>query len=399
MNPSYPRYLKLVLATLAGIVALAGTFNLLIDPLNVTGAPAIQGVNAIKPYLDHHRELVRWQIARRHCASAVILGNSRAEIGLDPTHPAFGALGLEAVNLAIPGTDAATAARFLRWLKAQGCLPRVLIVGVEFFDQLGADASAPPMADELPPQLDAGWAADAVFSLTGLKDSLTTLAVQRQRRPAILTDRGFNPLWHYEDEVARSGHHGLFRQRAVENLRTWERRTRQPRPPGAGISGDDAALQAMLDIAGSAGTEVHLIVYPYHAQLRLLMERQGLGPRFAQWKHDLVRRAAVSEAAGAKARVWDFSGLSVETMEPIPAAGDRRSRMRHYWEAGHFTKALGDRVLEQVLSGQQDFGRRLQAATVRDEVTQDRAAVQRLLDQASPLREDVEQLLVLARPR
>ena len=69
-------------ATLATLLLVAG-INIATDPLDAFGTPRLQGFNALKPHLDHHRELTRWRQAGRLCPSAVILGNSRAEIGLD----------------------------------------------------------------------------------------------------------------------------------------------------------------------------------------------------------------------------------------------------------------------------------------------------------------------------
>ena len=114
------RYLRWMLATVVATVLLTGAFNLVVDPLDVVGAPSIAGFNAVKPYLDHHRELVRWRSALRHCPSAAVFGNSRAEIGVDPENPLFARQGLNAVNQAIPGTDATMTLRQLRWLQEIG---------------------------------------------------------------------------------------------------------------------------------------------------------------------------------------------------------------------------------------------------------------------------------------
>ncbi|KAF0102839.1 MAG: hypothetical protein FD187_798 [bacterium] len=54
-------------------------------------------------------------------------------------------------------------------------------------------------------------------------------------------------------------------------------------------------------------------------------------------------------------------------MEPVPLRGDRATEMRWYWEAGHFKRELGDRILEEVLSGERGrtgFGVRLDARNI-----------------------------------
>src|SRR6476620_3869448 len=98
-------FLRCMSITAFALVLVAGAVNVLVDPLGVFGSPRIAGINALKPYVDHDRDLIRWRAARRECPNAAIFGNSRAEIGLDPDHPMFRQHGLRAFNHAIPGSD------------------------------------------------------------------------------------------------------------------------------------------------------------------------------------------------------------------------------------------------------------------------------------------------------
>ena len=151
---SWASYLRWMLTTLAICVALVGAINVFVDPLGIFGSPRIPGINATKPYLDHHRDLTRWQAARRVCAGAGIFGNSRAEIGFDPRHPAFAAAGLSAFNYALPSAPASTIDRQLKWLASIGCTPKLAIVGVEFNDFLGTTKAVPLPPVDAPPQID-----------------------------------------------------------------------------------------------------------------------------------------------------------------------------------------------------------------------------------------------------
>ena len=387
-------YLRWSCAALLATLLLVAGINIATDPLDAFGTPRWRGFNAVKPHLDHHRELTRWRQAQRLCPSAVILGNSRAEIGLDPEHPAFAARGLSAANQAVPGTAVDTAYRQLQWLKSAGCMPRLVVVGVEFFDFLGAEpapAAAAAPGPLQPPALDAAFLAETVFSLSGLGDALSTVTLQSASYPATLTARGFNPLLNYEPEVARNGHFALFRQRALENTRNWSRKTAATRPPGGQESFNAQALRALLALTAESATEVHLVVYPYHAQVRLLMEKLSLGPVFSDWKKQLLQLAEQAPAASGRVSLWDFSALHAHTLEPIPAPSDKRTRLQYYWEGGHFKKALGDLMLTRILSGETgDFGMRLDSANVQAHEAADREAVERLASAPSALRDDVE---------
>lgn len=388
-------YLRWMLASAFFVIAIVGAFNALIDPLGVFASPRISGVNAIKPYLDHHRELSRYQRARRLCASTGIFGNSRAEIGFDPNGTAMTAHGLSAFNHAIPGTGASSSYRQMIWLQSANCVPKTIFLGVEFFDFLGGSVPQllPTRATDPAPQPDSRFLAESVFSITGLRDSLTTLFLQQSRYPATSTDRGFNPLLNYIPEVERSGHYALFRQRAEENSRNWAHKHLRLRPIDGGISDDEATIDAILSVATQEGGTTYIIIYPYHAQIRMMIERLGMGELFADWKRLVVAIAERNVQRGGKVEVWDFSGVAPETLEAIPAKGDRQTQLTHYWEAGHFKKELGDLVISRLFGMQSDFGIRLNSENIESWLVEDRNRVLAILATPSPLRGEVDDVL------
>lgn len=392
-DPSWKSYLRWMLATCLLVISLTGLLNILIDPLGVFDSPRISGINSVKPYLDHHRHLARFAAARRACAPTGIFGNSRAEIGFDPLSPAFLERGINAFNHAIPGSNANTAYRQLLWLEAGGCLPKQIVLGVEFFDFLGGAPAVtlPTLQTNPPPALDERFLAESVFSITGLRDSLTTLIAQRADFAPTITNLGFNPLRNYLQEVSRNGHHVLFRQRAEENLRNWSSRPKRLHPIEGGVSDDEMSVNAIIARSAASGSRIILVIYPYHAQIRLLLERMGLGELFSEWKRQVFRLA--ERHAGANVEVWDFSGISNETLEPIPAPGDRSSHLAYYWEAGHFKKELGDRLLARLTGREDSFGTRLEQQTLEAWLDRDRATVKSLLANSSPLAADVDQLV------
>lgn len=398
MSP-WLRYLRWMFATLLTTVALCGAFNTLVDPLGIFGTPRIPGFNATKPYLDHHRDLARWRAANRLCPTAGIFGNSRAEIGFDPEHPDFARLGLVAYNHAIPGTPINIALRQLHWLNDAGCKPKLVIVGVDFFDFLGAQpARMPPPAIPPAPRIDASVLAETVFSVTALLDSINTIAIQRASHPASLSPRGFNPLLNYVREVEQKGHYALFRQRAIENARNWTRKSPRIHPDNGSESVEYAGLDAFLHDTSMMGATVHVVIYPYHAQIRLMLERAGLGQLFTEWKASLLAAAERPRSANADIKVWDFSGVSPETTESIPAPGDRQTHLTYYWEAGHFKKTLGDRILDRILLDRPGFGQLLTPANLDGWLMEDRKRVTDLASKAPDLILEVDSLFTNAKP-
>jgi hypothetical protein len=394
-NP-HARYLYWMFAVLVGTIALCGAINVFVDPLGIFGSPRLAGINATKPYLDHHRVLARWQAARRLCADVGIFGNSRAEIGLDPEHTVFGRLGLTAFNHAIPGSSITNSVQQLGWLQQAGCAPKEIVLGVEFFDFLGGSPVKAPLVESAAPKVGLDVLAETVFSITGLHDSLTTLAVQRTRYPATLTERGFNPLRNYVPEVEHAGHYVLFRQRAEENLKRWVRKAPRIHTESGGLSEDFAGLDAFLKQAASAGSTVRLVIYPYHAEILLMMDRADLLGLLEQWKAEIVASADKYAKAGMKVEVIDFSGLSAETSEPIPPRGDKR-HLAYYWEAGHFKKELGDRMLDRIFGGETGFGIRLDNLTLAHQNETDRQKIRREREANSGLAREVDSLFAVSR--
>jgi hypothetical protein len=388
---SWASYLRWMLTTLAICVALVGAINVFVDPLGIFGSPRIPGINATKPYLDHHRDLTRWQAARRVCAGAGIFGNSRAEIGFDPRHPAFAAAGLSAFNYALPSAPASTIDRQLKWLASIGCTPKLAIVGVEFNDFLGTTKAVPLPPVDAPPQIDGKVLAETVFSLTGLQDSLKTLALQRARYGATLTELGFNPLDNYIAEVNNSGHYVLFRQRAEQNARAW-RRMEPAIQPASGLSIDQQALEAVLAGLEATGSTTRLVIYPYHAEIRLIQARLGLAGLFDDWRRMIVAMAARHPGV----EVWDFSGIGPEVLEAIPAPGDRQTHLRNFWEAGHFKRELGDRVVARAMGeagADSAFGLRLTPDNIDRALADDSRKLQALLATPSPLLAEVDDVV------
>jgi hypothetical protein len=280
-------------------------------------------------------------------------------------------------------------------MERANCLPKTIFLGVEFFDFLGGSARQPLPSLEThpPPERDTKFYAESVFSISGLNDSITTLLLQHSRYPATLTDHGFNPLFNYIPEVERSGHYVLFRQRAEENIRNWARKPLRIRAQDGGPSDDEVTVDAILAKAAQGGSTMYIIIYPYHAEIRLMIERLGMGQLFSDWKRIVVGLAEKSAAQGGQVQVWDFSGISPETLEGIPEKGDRTIHLAHYWEAGHFKKELGDLIIDRLLGKQSDFGIKLDSGNIDSWLAEDRRRVQSLLHTSSPILREVEDLL------
>lgn len=365
----------------AGVLLAAGT-ALLVDPYGIFRFVQKPGFNAVKPRPDRYQEEIKLTVARSLHPDVLIAGNSRAEIGFNPDHPALNASGRIGYNLSIPGTSILATRRQLDYLLAEGQPPSLAILGVEFLDFLTDPAVRRRQAAAAGPgnKVDAlAWKLDAVFSLAALSDSLATLRLQRDPEGKTIAPNGFNPLLEYRRYAREGGYHALFQQRAEEYAKTFVRLPHAVSAPEAGGSPDLDALRDILRRLAPS-TEVHLVIYPYHAQMLAMFEAAGLWDAFEQWKAILAREAAAVRQAnpGARITLWDFSGYSPYQCEPVPGKAEKRKETRWYWEAGHFKSELGHVMLSRMVGNEADnFGHVLTVGRLDENarrILQERAA-------------------------
>lgn len=354
------RFARLWLLTLALSLAAVALFNAFIDPWGLHGLVRIDGVNAVK--IRPERAIGELKLARalRHRPDALILGNSRADIGLDPAHDTLTTLAQRPFNLAEPGAALTAQVHQLEALLTAGHRPHLLLVGLELFDLLNAE---PLRRTDWRPRDDLGaqqrvTRLQSVITLSALGDSLLTLRAQHDPHAATLRDDGFNPLRDYEGMAAREGYAPLFRQRAAENAR---RIGAHRWPSRLDATADFIALRRLLELADQHDIRVECFTYPYHAHILGTLHRAGLMDEVAAWKQALADTVHAAAAQGANVRLWDFVAVTPETAEAVPPPGDRHSVTHWYWEGGHFKAALGHRMLERMLGtgGTENFGRQL----------------------------------------
>ena len=126
------------------------------------------------------------------------------------------------------------------------------------------------------------------------------------------------------------------------------------------------------------------------------MNRAGLLGVFEQWKAEIIASVDKYAKAGMKVELIDFSGFSAETSEPIPVRGDK-THLAYYWEAGHFKKELGDRMLDRIFGGETGFGTRLDRRTLALQREADRQKIQKEREANSSLAKEVDSLFEQAR--
>lgn len=343
---------KMAFLVISGVV-LSILFVVIVDPYRIYSLVDRTGFNHVKPTPERYQEQIKLAGAKRLNANVFILGNSRAEIGFDTDDNRLATAGNISYNLAIPGKGIDTSRRQLEHMRGLNMPPKVIILGLDFLDFL-TDKKAPFLTIlETKKEKSVGslkWQFDLIFSLQSVTDSVKTLRIQGKPNAETLTPSGFNPLLEYKKYAREQGYYALFQQRAEENAKNYLRKSQYVITP---VSDGDirwGELRTIMAAASEEKAELHMLIYPYHAQILLMFEEVGLMPAFEQWKMQLAQELerAQKKYPQARSHLWDFSGYSAIQCELIPAKNDKLTDTKWYWEAGHFKSVLGNRMLSKM---------------------------------------------------
>jgi len=346
------------------LLAAASALTVLVDPYDYFGTPRIAGLNARRAAGNTHLIAVKARQYARVNARTIIGGNSRVEVGFDPLAPVWPTINHPVYNYGLAGMSFAELERQIeRAISVHR--PNAILIGVDMLDfRVGQEEWRKWNSESQPPSLGLayrlGMLAQVSLSLTAVGDSLVSLTAQRTSQVADLTAQGWEAPGGYEETVTNEGHAALFAQRNRENYRNYRDGPRAVRWPGPGGSAAWTALDRLAALARARHIRLIVFTYPYHADILVGFEREGLLPALLD-----LRRALADFGAARGVEVWDFTRVSGVTAEAVPAPGDYHTHTRWYWEAGHFKAALGDRMIAAMLGGVADpLGGRSTSANV-----------------------------------
>lgn len=365
---SFAKYTLWTGAIVAAASLLVTLFVILVDPYQLFRFVDVDKFNRIKPLPEQYREQIKLAQARALQPNALLLGNSRIEVGLDAASPQFSSHGYSAYNLALAGTTVVAAQRMFDQVRSEAPAPAIVVLGVEFLDFLVDPSSVAEAPEKSRGWLHSWqWRFDTLFSMKAVSDAWQTLGLQSASDPQIMTRHGQTPLHEYRAYARHEGYYQLFRQRAQENAKKLVRKPHSLHgADGKSVNVD--RLRQLLTKMAQDGTEVHLLIYPYHAQLMAMFDEAGLQGVMEEWKSLLVREveAIQSRQPGTRIKLWDFSGFGTVQCEPIPAPGDKHTTTRFYWEAGHFKSTVGELIQQRIFDGEAPIGLTLTTANLSE---------------------------------
>lgn len=376
-HATFRRYVRSLAVVVGGGLLLTAGFSAVVNPFNLYEGWRIAGVNDYKYRLIKYQRLIKPAEVRRLQPECLILGTSRMQTAIDPGHPGW--RGCRTYNLALNNAGIYESLRYFQHAAAMQP-PRDVVLELEqiWGDQTQSGFSEERLAVKPDGTPNRHWwrvylndLAAGLLSMEALRASWNTIAPRYERRSPGPED-GF---WEYtpvDRKMLRHGQRALFRQ--LEQEAFGARRApgmqgpvsyRLARAADSPREADSHAggyrhLRAILRAAHHNNVRLHLVIAPSHARLWNGFLEVGSWTDFEARKRMMV---FINEDEARRANrepfpLWDFSGFNSCTTEPVPADDDRQARMQWYFEAQHFTKELGNLMLDRIL-GYRDPGRRV----------------------------------------
>ena len=346
-------FVAIVLLLGYGVFLVVGAVNYLVDPYRLSGAKEISGWTNEKTEIPKSGMRRAKALAiEREKFDTLILGSSRAEIGIDPKQTAFA--GSVVYNAALSGANFYEIREVFNFAIEHQKLKRAFI-GLDFF---GFSDRRTVTLDFAQSDFNRGAGVGIenwlryFLSKDILLESLRTVRANYLGKKEPYTVEGMNLHFEQMHEVDQ-------RKLFIDVLRT-NFFINPENYAGFRYSTERlAALRDVIAICEGRGIKLYLFISPIHARQLEALVAMGLYPAFERWKRDLT--FAVDEVnrfhpETPHTMLWDFSGYNVYTTETVPPVGVKGRRMKWYWESSHYTKELGNIVIKTVLSRKRPNG-------------------------------------------
>lgn len=360
MDKQSQRFLRVWVFACIVTAAVVAVFDVIIDPYLLFNVPRIPGFNARKPAVETQERLIKAYDVLRAMPNTLILGSSRAAVGLDAQNPAWPEHERSVYNLGLSGGGPYITYRYLQHVISQRHVALV-VLGLDFEFFLSVHAQHPTNPDfeaRLAVTSDGSTNAKqnsqrirdllhGTLSFDALSDSAATLAANFNGESSNLTAGNLD--WNdFRHRTAVMGSYPLIAMWNLLSMRYYR---------GAQLNQFAMAdVQAILDLCESHGTRVILFISPSHADQLEILDLLGLWQPFEDWKRDLVTLTAKYHGTNDRSRsvLWDFSGYDFYSTEIMPV--DRHA-LHWWWDSVHYTRALGDAILRRILGiGDTRFG-------------------------------------------
>lgn len=354
------KYSKYMVVSIVVLLIIVGGVNWFIDPYGLLNSPALARLNVQKPALENNNSsLAKAYALRRIKPSSLILGTSRAEVGLDPDYEGW--TYKPVYNAGLPAGSIYSIYRFFQLSKAVHPLKQV-ILGLDFrsFNTAGnqisnAEDAVLSVNSDGKPATSPRLIVLNLFSWDTLVASLKTVTGQGN----FASTNGMIPSATMKAGVITIGGHRAYFLNTAHIYATSNYLPELYRYDTVDVvSSPFTYYRKILEIAYRDGIDLRMFISPSHAIQWEVLANSNLWPQFEEWRRSLVaiNEEEAQQFGQAPFPLWDFSTYNEFTMETIPPLHDTTTSMNWYWDSSHYKKELGDFVLDKVLNNLESRG-------------------------------------------
>ncbi|HTJ78618.1 MAG TPA: hypothetical protein VL357_06440 [Rariglobus sp.] len=332
-------------------VVVASLLNTLVNPLRME--PASLSIAAFDPYRDIGEDLRTGKagLVRYHSGVEVaIIGSSRFEIGIDPTHPAFKEAAT--LNLAMAAGGLHENVAMARYLMARQPHLKRLIFGLDMADLSSDTDSRKFTSFYTSPLAESTASLDReiryVVGIGASEDSTATISryVRRLTPSRTPLGRWVTPRNPRDLRAYLTANRDVIFDQIPD---MYELR------PQALRSAKIEKLRALLVDLRRRGVEVLVVIPPQLAvkQLHPFLDELKVAPWNTDRRgiYELCREVNAVKIDGAPAvQLWDFATFSAQTCVALPPlSGDPVRRVPHWFDMGHFDETIGSAMINRML--------------------------------------------------
>jgi hypothetical protein len=360
-------------ATCLGIAVSVALFDIVMDPYLVFAMPRISGVNARKPAIDTQERMMKAYDVLRTKPRTLIIGSSRADLGLDAQSPVWPAEVRPVYNLALGAASPYIAYRYLQHVMFRQT-PRLVVMGLEFSYFLTVD-NEPGLEPEAERRLAVTRNGDrnaeagrqymqdffrATLSLDALTDSVTELTANFRGDSSDMVAGNWE--WqNYRRLVSEGGSVPVLTLSDFYNIPAFLNKANNA------LAMQD--LKAIIDLCAAHDARLILFISPSRADELEIIDLEDQWRNFESWKRELVKLVEQykSSEGWRGVSLWDFSGYNVYSSEAVPEGG---RTLQWFWETVHYKRDLGNLVVYRLFgAGTDDFGVALKSSNLDSHLT------------------------------
>ena len=334
---------------------MAITINTFVDPFRINRAPW-----ALDSQLDYFREisgntrLGKAALANYYNWTAITVGSSRLEMGIDPKHTAFD--NYDSVNLAMQAAVLSEVIPVSYYTINQNPDLKRLILGIEMGDiSVGEDLRAITNFYQSPfyenyQSIESTF--DSLLGWRAVKESFNTLA---RYFASETPDRNHLGYWCQPKDPPNIRRHTERILKLKKNLYPkgkWDLVMLEEQPRTLIES-----FKELLIKIRERKIQLYVLIPPQHA-LRLI-HPYNPKPEQVAWEDEIQRLINICREVnalpfdGPKIELWTFQTFNEFNVEALPDPQDKDQRLEYWYDLGHMRPSVGNKMVATIFNKSQ----------------------------------------------